>query len=117
MSVILVGCLIPIGIALFEMYPNSIEELQQIGGGRITTNILYELPHILQVNGGWAVFLFFVAQPATPLIAALLTTALIGRQSIQALVSRWRFWSKEVGWKKGVLIWVLAIVSFALVVD
>lgn len=115
-SVILAGFLIPIGLWLSDRYPTSIEEMQRIGG-RITTNILYEFPRVLRVEGGIAWMLLFMAQPAMPLVAALITAALIGQQRMQDLVSRWRFWSKDVGWKKGVLIWLAAIASFTIVVN
>jgi hypothetical protein len=105
-SVFLVGFMIPFGLWVSTRYPNSIDELRQISGGRITTNILYELPFMLRVEGGIAWLLFFMAQPVTPLIAALITSYLIGRQRVRDLVSRWRFWSTDVGWKKGVLIWL-----------
>lgn len=107
--------LIPIGLVLLESYPTAIDEIVQDAGGRLTTNLIDALPHTFGVKGGIFVALYYVAQPATPLIAALITASLIGRERVRDLFSRWRFWSKEVGWKRGLLIWLVAIATMVAV--
>jgi membrane protease YdiL (CAAX protease family) len=114
-SVLLAGILIPIGLMVLDLYPTAFDEILESAGGNLTTNILYEFPRVLGVKGGVAIFLFYVSQPATPLIAALITASLIGRESVRDLASRWRFWSKEVGWKRGILLWLTAIATIVLV--
>jgi membrane protease YdiL (CAAX protease family) len=114
-AILLAGLLIPIGLVLLELYPSAFDEAIQDAGGRLTTNIIDALPHVLGVRGGIALFLFYLAQPATPLIAALITASLIGRERVRDLASRWRFWAKEVGWKKGLSLWLMAIATLVVI--
>ncbi len=97
-----------LSLPLANLYPHAIDDLVQ-KSGKFETIIPYLLRDCLQVEGGLVFFLFMVVQTATPAIAALITAALQGKQEFVALTSRWRFWSKSVGWKKGLLWWLVAI--------
>ena len=114
-ATVLAGLLIPVGLVLLEMYPTALDEIVEHADGRLTTNLIDALPHTFGVKGGVPFALYYVAQPATPLLAALITASLIGRERIRDLLSRYRFWSKEVGWKRGLLIWLAAIATMVAV--
>jgi len=54
-----------------------------------------------------------ILQPLSPDIAAFMVAGLaFGLGGVVVLVLRYRFWSKEVGWKRGLRTWGLMFVTF-----
>jgi uncharacterized protein len=105
--------ILPVGLMLFGRYPNAISEIAERSGGDLNTNILYSVPIAARVQGGLPLVLLFLAQPATPLLAAFLTAWLIGRDRVRDLVLRYRFWAPGIGWRRGLPIWLAAIGTLA----
>lgn len=105
------GLILPGGLLLFRLYPNAISEIAALSGGDLKTNILYSFPIAARVPGGLPLALLLLAQPATPLLAAFLTAWLIGRDRLRELISRYRFWAPEIGWRRGLPIWLSAIAT------
>lgn len=101
--------LVLVAFLLLRQYPNAPAEIASRSGGDLNTNIAYSLPIAAQVNGGLAFLAYLLLHAATPLFAAFLTAGLLGTDRIRSLVSRYRFWAPEVGWRSGVGTWVLAI--------
>jgi membrane protease YdiL (CAAX protease family) len=101
--------LVAMAYLLLRQYPNALAEIASRSGGELNTNIAYTLPIAARVNGGLAFLTYMVLHAGTPMIAAFLTAGLLGRDRIRDLVSRYRFWAPEVGWRSGVRTWALAI--------
>jgi membrane protease YdiL (CAAX protease family) len=101
--------LVGMAFLLLRRYPNALVEIASRSGGELNTNIAYTLPIAARVNGGLAFLTYMLLHAATPLIAAFLTAGLLGRDRVRDLVSRYRFWAPEVGWRSGVRTWALAI--------
>lgn len=108
-AVLLAGLALPLGIALFSAYPDAMGEIVRRTGGRLNTNILYTLPVAAGVPGGLALVLYSMWQPATPLVAAFLTAGLVGQGRLRELTRLYRFWAPEVGWRRGLTIWAMAL--------
>jgi membrane protease YdiL (CAAX protease family) len=67
---------------------------------------------VLEPRSSLGVFLS-VLQPLSPDVAAFVVAALaFGLGGLVALVRRYRFWSRDVGWRKGLRVWVLMLLSF-----
>lgn len=114
-AVALAALIIPIGIWLLARYPDALAEVVRRTGGDLNTNVLYTLPRAAQVQGGLALILFYLTQPATPLFAAFITAALIGRDRVRELVRGYRFWHPDIGWRSGVSIWLAAILTIVFI--
>jgi membrane protease YdiL (CAAX protease family) len=101
--------LVLIAFLLLRQHPNAPAEIASRSGGDLNTNIAYSLPIAAQVSGGLAFLTYMLLHAATPLIAAFVTASLLGSDRIRSLLSRYRFWAPEVGWRSGVGTWALAI--------
>jgi membrane protease YdiL (CAAX protease family) len=54
-----------------------------------------------------------ILQPLSPDIAAFMVAGLaFGLGGVVILVHRYRFWSKGVGWKRGLRVWILMFLTF-----
>jgi membrane protease YdiL (CAAX protease family) len=109
LATVFAALMLPLGLVLVRRYPNAVRDIAELSGGDLKTNILYSFPIAARVHGGLPLALFFLAQPATPLLAAYLTAWLIGRDRVRDLISRYRFWAPEIGWRHGLRTWFWAI--------
>jgi uncharacterized protein len=67
---------------------------------------------VLEPQSWLGVFLS-ILQPLSPDIAAFVVAALaFGLGGVVVLVRRYRFWSKDVGWKRGLRVWGLMLITF-----
>ena len=63
--------------------------------------------------GSWLGVFLSILQPLSPDIAAFVVAALaFGLGGVVVLVLRYRFWSKDVGWKRGLGVWGLMVFTF-----
>jgi membrane protease YdiL (CAAX protease family) len=63
--------------------------------------------------GSWLGVLLSILQPLSPDIAAFVVAALaFGLGGVVVLVRRYRFWSKDVGWRRGLGVWGLMFFTF-----
>ena len=61
----------------------------------------------------WPGVLLSILQPLSPDIAAFVVAGLaFGLGGVVVLVRRYRFWSKEVGWRRGIRVWGLMFFNF-----
>ena len=67
---------------------------------------------VLEPQSWLGVFLS-ILQPLSPDIAAFVVAALaFGLGGVVVLVRRYRFWSADVGWRKGLRVWGLMLITF-----
>lgn len=67
---------------------------------------------VLEPQSWLGVFLS-IMQPLSPDIAAFVVAALaFGLGGVVVLVRRYRFWSADVGWRKGLRVWGLMLITF-----
>ena len=67
---------------------------------------------VLEPQSWLGVFLS-ILQPLSPDIAAFVVAALaFGLGGVVVLVRRYRFWSGDVGWRKGLRVWGLMLITF-----
>jgi len=70
---------------------------------------------VLEPQSSLGVFLS-ILQPLSPDIAAFIVAALAfglgGIGGVTALVRRYRFWSRNVGWKRGLRVWGFMLLTF-----
>ncbi|HEX7170196.1 MAG TPA: hypothetical protein VF206_05145, partial [Rubrobacter sp.] len=67
---------------------------------------------VLEPQSWLGVFLS-ILQPLSPDIAAFVVAALaFGLGGVVVLVRRYRFWSAGVGWRKGLRVWGLMLITF-----
>ena len=67
---------------------------------------------VLEPQSWLGVFLS-ILQPLSPDIAAFVVAALaFGLGGVVVLVRRYRFWSGDVGWRKGLQLWGLMLITF-----
>jgi uncharacterized protein len=67
---------------------------------------------VLEPQSWLGVFLS-IMQPLSPDIAAFVVAALaFGLGGVVVLVRRYRFWSADVGWRKGLQLWGLMLITF-----
>jgi membrane protease YdiL (CAAX protease family) len=67
---------------------------------------------VLEPQSWLGVFLS-ILQPLSPDIAAFAVAALaFGLGGVVVLVRRYRFWSADVGWRKGLRVWGLMLITF-----
>lgn len=67
---------------------------------------------VLEPQAWLGVFLS-ILQPLSPDIAAFVVAALaFGLGGVVVLVRRYRFWSADVGWRKGLRVWGLMLITF-----
>lgn len=63
--------------------------------------------------GSWPGVFLSILQPLSPDIAAFVVAGLaFGLGGVVVLVRRYRFWSKEVGWRKGLRVWGIMCLTF-----
>ncbi len=63
--------------------------------------------------GSWLGVLLSILQPLSPDIAAFVVAALaFGMGGVVLLVRRYRFWSKDVGWRRGLGVWGIMFFTF-----
>ncbi len=61
----------------------------------------------------WLGVFLSILQPLSPDIAAFVVASLaFGLGGVVVLVHRYRFWSKVVGWKRGLRVWILMFFTF-----
>ena len=61
----------------------------------------------------WLGVFLSILQPLSPDIAAFVVAALaFGLGGVVVLVRRYRFWSADVGWRKGLQLWGLMLITF-----
>lgn len=111
LAILLATALVPIGLVIFTKYPNFGKDIDAITNGKsYNTNILYSLPIVLKVSGGaWFAFIF-LAWPATASVAGVISSFILNQKNgIKELFSKFRFWGPELSFKKGILIWLQAI--------
>ena len=61
----------------------------------------------------WSGVLLSILQPLSPDIAAFVVAGLaFGLGGVVVLVRRYRFWSNDVGWRKGLRAWGLMFLTF-----
>jgi uncharacterized protein len=61
----------------------------------------------------WLGVFLSILQPLSPDIAAFVVAALaFGLGGVVVLVRRYRFWSADVGWRKGLRVWGLMLITF-----
>lgn len=111
LAMIIAALIIPIALFVFNTYPNFGKDMTEITNGKgYNTNILYSLPIALKVSGGIWFALVLLAWPATASISAILTSLFLkGKQGVKELFSRFRFWAPEISFKKGITVWIQAI--------
>jgi len=109
--------IIPAALLVFTSFPNFGKDIMEVTDGKgYNTNILYSLPIALKVSGGIWFVLVLLAWPATASISAIAASLILkGKQGVKELFSRFRFWAPEISSKKGLSIWVKAIILITLI--
>jgi len=109
--------IIPAALLVFTSFPNFGKDIMEVTDGKgYNTNILYSLPIALKVSGGALFALILLAWPATSSISAIITSLILkGKQGVKELFGRFRFWAPEISFKKGISIWLQAILLIAVI--
>lgn len=111
LAIVLAILVIPFAFLVFSHYPNFGEDIETVTEGKgYNTNILYSLPIALKVPGGIWYAVILLLWPATASISAFIVSYILNKkQGIKQLLSRFRFWSSKISYKKGISIWLQAI--------
>ncbi|MCF7793531.1 MAG: CPBP family intramembrane metalloprotease [Candidatus Cloacimonetes bacterium] len=111
LAIILAVLVIPYGFLVFTHFPNFGSDIDAVTEGKgYNTNILYSIPIALKVHGGIWYALILLLWPATASISALIISYILKKkQGLKELFSRFRFWSSKISLRKGVSIWLQAI--------
>lgn len=116
LSVILAVAVIPFGLLFQSDISRSIKDIIEISNEPFRSNIAVTLPLALQVEKGWAVIIFMMAQAATPTISAIVITLLVAtRSGLREFFLRFKPWQDGIGWKRGTAIWMTAILCVLIV--
>jgi CAAX protease family protein len=111
LAILLATALIPIAIVIFTKFPNFGTDIDIVTDGKgYNTNIIYSLPIALKVSGGaWFAFIL-LAWPATASVSGIITAFILKQKAgIKELFQKFRFWAPELSIKKGIIIWLQAI--------
>jgi len=112
LAVLLATALIPVAIIIFTKFPDFGKDIDIVTDGKgYNTNILYSLPIALKVSGGaWFAFIL-LACPATATVAGVITSFILKQKAgVIKLFKRFRFWAPDISPKKGIRIWIQAII-------
>jgi len=111
LAILLAIAIIPIAIIIFTKFPDFGKDIDVVTDGKgYNTNILYSLPIALKVSGGaWFAFIL-LAWPATASVSGIITSFILKQKAgIKELFKTFRFWAPELSFKKGVGIWLQAV--------
>jgi len=111
LAILLATALIPIAFIIFTKFPDFGKDIDIVTDGKgYNTNILFSLPIVLKVSGGaWFAFIL-LAWPATASVSGIITSFIIKQKAgIIELFQKFRFWAPELSTKKGITIWLQAI--------
>lgn len=111
LAILLAAALFPIAMIIVTKYPDFGKDLDIVTDGKgYNTNILYSLPILLKVTGGaWFAFIL-LAWPATASISGIISSFILKQKAgIKELFRKFRFWAPELSAKKGISIWLQAI--------
>jgi len=111
LAILLATALIPVAIIIFTKFPDFGKDIDVVTDGKgYNTNILYSLPIALKVSGGAWFALILLAWPATASISGIITSFILKQKAgIKELFKKFRFWAPELSAKKGIKIWLQAI--------
>ncbi|MCK4642560.1 CPBP family intramembrane metalloprotease [bacterium] len=109
--------LLPLAVIIFTNYPNFVDDVDKITGGKgYNTNILYSAPIVAKVAGGWWFLFILLALPFTATLSGIIISAITkGKAGVKELFSRFRFWAPDISARKGLKIWMQAIVLIAFI--
>ena len=111
LAILLATALIPVAIIIFTKFPDFGKDIDVVTDGKgYNTNILYSLPIALKVSGGvWFAFIL-LAWPATASVSGIISSFILKQKAgIKELFKKFRFWAPELSAKKGIKIWLQAI--------
>ncbi len=111
LAILLSILLIPAFIAVDNKYPDTFKEVDKITQGKgYNTNIVYSVPIVGKVKGGLCWIFMLLVLPFTASLSAMIMASITkGKDGLKELFSRFRFWAPDIGWKKGIKIWLQAI--------
>jgi len=111
LAILLAAALIPIAIIIFTKFPDFGKDIDTVTDGEgYNTNILFSLPIALKVSGGaWFAFIL-LAWPATATVSGIISSFILKQKvGIKELFKKFRFWTPELSIKKGLSIWLQAV--------
>lgn len=101
-TLVLSGALAPLEAAI-QTHFGGVQRTDFISAFRLAVEAPQAIPGIL----------LSILQPLTPDIAAFLVAGLaFGLVGVKKLVRGYRFWSAEVGWRQGLKVWGVMILTF-----
>ncbi|MBT3756420.1 MAG: CPBP family intramembrane metalloprotease [Candidatus Cloacimonetes bacterium] len=111
LAILLATALIPIALIIFTKFPDFGKDIDIVTDGKgYNTNILFSLPIALKVSGGaWFAFIL-LAWPATASVSGIISSFILKQKvGVIELFKKFRFWAPELPFKKGLSIWLQAI--------